>query len=584
VQVLVNHLGYSSGSPKKAVLQGKTGDKPLGFSLVNRGGAEIYRGGLQSRGEAANWKTGCYWSADFSSVNGEGFYRVVVETEGGPVSSDVFEIRDSLITMRMISAVGYYFKAQRSSGEWLLCDRNLPFQGDRQGRVDAHGGWYDATGDYGIHLSHLSHSTVHNPQQIGFSVYTFFKVYELLESSGNYEYSMVKRRMLDEGGQGADFLMRMRAPGGGFFRSINRMTALTPVLDHRRIGFEYRRSSSQFSEKASTADEEIIGDENYETSLRSGGGLAVAALAAAGRHFYPGRDYDGGEYILAAKRAWDHLEAENEKYTNDGEWNLVDEYCALTALVELWRSTGEYGYLEKCRNMYDRICRRGEESGGGIRLMVRPGEPYYHASDEGMPAAAVLQYADIESDGERRAGAIEFCEKIMRRLIQLTDSAANPFGYPRLEYRAGDGTIKQQFFFPHESSAAPWWQGENARLASIAAAARMLAARTADRSLAARLEVLAQDPLDWIMGLNPFDSCMIEGYGKNNIQYFFNNRYDFLNCPGGIVNGITSDLEDEEGIGFISEPGGPIQDNWRWAEQWIPHASWYLYAMALKGE
>jgi hypothetical protein len=583
MKVLINHLGYSSRGPKKAILQG--GETPLGFSLVDRDGAEVFRDKPKSHGEVANWKTGFYWSADFSPVTKEGFYRVVVETTAGAISSDVFEIRDSLLTMRMLSAVGYYFKAQRASGEWLLCDRDLPFQGNRPGRVDAHGGWYDATGDYGIHLSHLSHTTTHNPQQIGFSAYAFFKVYEFLERSGNYEYSMVKRRMLDEGSHGADFLMRMRAPGGSFFRSINRQTAFTPVLDHRHIGFEYHQSSSQFSEKASTADEETINDENYETSLRSGGGLAIAALAAAGRHHYPGRDYSSEDYILAAKRVWDHLEAENEKYTNDGEWNLIDEYCALMALTELWRSTGEYGYIEKIRALYDRIRLRGEDPGDGtIRLMVRPGQPYYHAADEGMPVVAMLQYAEIEDDGERRSGVIEFCEKIMRRLLHLTDSVVNPFGYPRLEYRAGDGTFKQQFFFPHESSAAPWWQGENARIASIAAAARMLAARTADSAFAARLERLAQDPLDWIMGLNPFDSCMIEGYGKNNIQYFFGGRHDFLNCPGGIVNGITSDLEDEEGIGFISEPGGPINDNWRWAEQWIPHASWYLYAMALKGE
>jgi hypothetical protein len=580
--ILINHLGYSSRGPKKAILQG--GDNPRSFSVVNREGAELFSGALRSHGEVGRWKTGLYWSADFSPLTQEGFYRVVVETGKGVLRSDEFEIRDSLITMRMLSAVGYYFKAQRSSGEWLFNDRNLPFQGDRPGRLDAHGGWYDATGDYGIHLSHLSHSTTHNPQQLGFSAYTFFRVCELLEQSGNDEYSMVKRRMLDEGSRGADFLMRMRAPGGSFFRSINRRAAFTPVLDHRHIGFEYHRSSSQFSEKASTADEETIGDENYETSLRSGGGLAIAALAIAGRHPYPGRDYNSEEYILAAKRAWDHLEGENEKYTNDGEWNLVDEYCALMALTELWRSTGEYGYLEKARNMYSRICLRGEGAGDGIRLTVRPGQPYYHAADEGMPVVAILQYAAIESDGKRRSGAIEFCEKIMRHTVQLSDSVANPFGYPRLEYRAGDGTIKQQFFFPHNSSAAPWWQGDNARIASIAAAARMLAARTGDPAFAARLERLAQDPLDWIMGLNPFDSCMIEGYGKNNIQYFFNNRYDFLNCPGGIVNGITSDLEDEEGIGFISEPGGPINDNWRWAEQWIPHGSWYLYAMALKGE
>ena len=86
------------------------------------------------------------------------------------------------------------------------------------------------------------------------------------------------------------------------------------------------------------------------------------------------------------------------------------------------------------------------------------------------------------------------------------------------------------------------------------------------------------------MGLNPFDSCMIEGYGKNNIEYFFQNRYDFLNCPGGIVNGITSNTHDESGIEFVAEPTEEVNDNWRWAEQWIPHASWYLYAMALKKE
>ena len=95
---------------------------------------------------------------------------------------------------------------------------------------------------------------------------------------------------------------------------------------------------------------------------------------------------------------------------------------------------------------------------------------------------------------------------------------------------------------------------------------------------------MAQDPLDWIMGLNPFDSCMIEGYGRNNIQYFFQNRYDFINCPGGIVNGITSGLTDEQGIAFVRQPTLEIDDNWRWAEQWIPHASWFIYASALKRE
>ncbi len=112
----------------------------------------------------------------------------------------------------------------------------------------------------------------------------------------------------------------------------------------------------------------------------------------------------------------------------------------------------------------------------------------------------------------------------------------------------------------------------------------MLSRVTPDPDFAARCRKLAQDTLDWIMGCNPFDACMIEGYGYHNIQYFYEGRYDFLNCPGGICNGITSGLHDEEGIEFVTRPTEEVSDNWRWAEQWIPHASWYLYAMALKFE
>ena len=77
---------------------------------------------------------------------------------------------------------------------------------------------------------------------------------------------------------------------------------------------------------------------------------------------------------------------------------------------------------------------------------------------------------------------------------------------------------------------------------------------------------------------------------QDGVQYcipyigFYEGRYDFLNCPGGICNGITGGLHDEEGIGFVTRPTEEVSDNWRWAEQWIPHASWYLYAMALKFE
>ena len=67
-----------------------------------------------------------------------------------------------------MSDVIYYFKEERSAGRCDKADRHLKFDGNKAGTVDAHGGRWDATGDYGKHFSHLSFSTYFNPQQIPF--------------------------------------------------------------------------------------------------------------------------------------------------------------------------------------------------------------------------------------------------------------------------------------------------------------------------------------------------------------------------------------------------------------------------------
>ena len=193
---------------------------------------------------------------------------------------------------------------------------------------------------------------------------------------------------------------------------------------------------------------------------------------------------------------------------------------------------------------------------------------------------ALLNYVAIETDNALAAKALAGARQLMEGTLARTAAVANPYGYARLLYRDNDtGEIGTKFFFPHNSNAKPWWQGDNARIASLACAALQLAPAVEDE-LADRLRCFAADQINWILGLNPFDACMMEGYGRNNIQYFYNGRYDFLNCPGGICNGITSGLEDEEGIEFVLEPNERIKDNWRWAEQWIPHGTWFLYALA----
>ena len=172
----------------------------------------------------------------------------------------------------------------------------------------------------------------------------------------------------------------------------------------------------------------------------------------------------------------------------------------------------------------------------------------------------------------------------MRFLLEMTNRVSNPFGYAREYTQDRNGNRKEQFFFPHNSDDAPWWQGENARILSLAAAARLLMDTTKDAELRKALQHFADDQVAWVLGLNPYDSCMMVNRGRHNPEYFFRYQYDFIGVPCGIVNGITSAIDDDEGIEYVASPldNPQIDDNWRWAEEWLPHAIWYLHAMGLK--
>ena len=68
----------------------------------------------------------------------------------------------------------------------------------------------------------------------------------------------------------------------------------------------------------------------------------------------------------------------------------------------------------------------------------------------------------------------------------------------------------------------------------------------------------------------------------NNPAYMFFRSYRYTSAPGAIVNGITAGLDSEDGIAFnqgFASTGK--DDDWRWTEEWLPHAAWYLYAISL---
>lgn len=587
LKVLTNHLGYEPDGPKRAVLQGKEGDNVTTCKVrVYPSDKEVFSNTATKTGPVRKWKDWYFWTLEFDSVTAEGDYLIECATNKGAIRSFPFVVRKNLLERHTLSDVVYYFKGQRSSGLLDQADRNSPL-GDASGkRADLHGGWYDATGDYGKHLSHLSYSTYFNPQQITLTVWSLFKTYEQLEKRGEPNFRQYKRRVLDEALYGADYLVRLKNPAGSFYRSIGAPGPEKKAEDRRvsaaMRGFRIKQTNTEGIDGAPPRTEEQARVAE-EVSYRAGGGVTIAALALASAYPVSG-DFSHADYLRVAEDAFAYLEKNNLSLTNDGKENIVDDYCALLAATELYRVTKKAAYKAAADKRANRLISR-LISRGSYKNYWRADDgdrPFFHAADAGYPVVSLLYYAEV-ADERMKAAALDTVKKSLRFELEVTGEVSNPFGYSRQLVQNKAGVRRTSFFYPHDAETAPWWQGENARLGSMATAARLAAKYFAtDAAFARQLQSFALNQLNWILGLNPYDCSMLHGTGRNNPDYMFFEAWEYKNAPGGIVNGITAGFKDEEEIDFhlmVAETGA--DHDWRWGEQWLPHAAWYMLAVAV---
>ncbi|MGW6199979.1 glycoside hydrolase family 9 protein [Kribbella sp. NPDC055110] len=495
----------------------------------------------------------------------------------GPVESAPFVIEADRVQRQTMSDVLAYFKAMRSSGEIDRKDRTARLWGDLDTTVDARGGWLDASGDTSKFLSHLTYTSTMSPQQIPLCAWAMLAARDEIAAHHPALTRLLSTRLRDEALFGADFLIRFRSPDGYFYTGI--FDALTKQLDERFVTAPLQNS---------------VRTSRYQAAYRHGAGLAIAALARASTTETDG-DYTRATYLEAAYEAFTHLEQHNRNYLFDNTESIIDDYCALLGTTELaaaLRTTGGHGVVggdeavrgdgavgaeDRIAAVADSAWRRAHSlvaryvssgDGPGWFRGDEGGRAFVHAVEPGLPILALLRFAEVFPTTRQAEHARATAVRAMLDVLDRTSAVPNPFGYPR--------NALDQFFFPHENETGYWWQGENAAIASLSAAASACA--RADGVAAAdrlRFQIFANDQLAWILGRNPYDICMLQGRGRNNPEY----HSDFPNLPGGIVNGITSGWTNEQDLAFLP-PDAPTGESWRWAEQWIPHTGWFLLATA----
>ena len=596
-----NQVGYDVDQPISVIVQSENLADGAEFSVMS-GGTAVKTGKLSTGSNPDNWlNSGKFYVVDLTGLKA-GKYTLQVFENGQSQNSGEFTVEENALAKNTLATVLNYFYEDRADDPTVEgWDKSMSiYKSDK--KVDVHGGWYDASGDVSKYFSHLSYANYLNPQQIPLTVWSLAfaseRIPNLLGST------VTKAKTADEAAYGADFLVRMLAEEGFFYMTV------------------FDNWGSPFGKREICAFSGKDGDKSadYQTAFREGGGMAIAALASATRLNLKG-DFTSEQYLAAAEKAYKHLSEKQGigkscAYCDDGKENIIDDYTALLAATELYAATKTQSYLEDAYDRAQKLSSRVSDDGYFWSDDAKT-RPFWHASDAGLPLVALARYSEV-------VGAIEKADNIRIKdrpvpdwacvdmigggcvnetlanvrnaiynhymwLVKITNKVDNPFGYARQTYKT-NGAVKDGFFIPHDNESNYWWQGEDARLASLSAAA-MYANRVMEQEFRSRnmddVQKYAVDQLDWILGKNPYATCMMYGKGlKNPKKYDGQSEYD-ATLEGGIANGITGKNQDGSGIAWTDDGVGAVGFDsekeswqvWRWDEQWLPHSTWYLMAL-----
>lgn len=596
-----NQVGYDVGQPISVIVKSDNLADGADFSVMS-GGSAVKTGKLSVGSNPDNWlSNGKFYVADLTGLTA-GKYTLQVSENGQMQNSGEFTVAENALASNTLATVLDYFYDDRADDPTVEgWDKSMSvYKSDK--KVDVHGGWYDASGDVSKYLSHLSYANYLNPQQIPLTVWSLAfaseRIPTLLASTSS------KAKTADEAAYGADFLVRMLSEEGFFYMTV----------------FDNWGSPLGKREICAFSGSDGIKSTDYQTAFREGGGMAIAALASAARLKLKG-DFTSEQYLAAAEKAYKHLSEKQSiggdcAYCDDHKENIIDDYTALLAATELFAATKKQNYLEDAYDRAEHLASRVSENGYFWSDDAKT-RPFWHASDAGLPLVALARYSEVVGAIEADAG-IEVhgqpfpywacvamigggCvnESIVKArnaikshfdwLVKITNKVDNPFGYARQTYKT-NGAIKDGFFIPHDNESNYWWQGEDARLASLSAA-MMYAMRVIKKEYrdldTDGAQKYAADQLDWILGKNPYGTCMMYGKGiKNPKKYDGQSDFD-ATLEGGIANGITGKNNDGSGIAWTDDGVAAVGFDsmkeswqvWRWDEQWLPHSTWYMMAL-----
>jgi hypothetical protein len=316
----------------------------------------------------------------------------------------------------------------------------------------------------------------------------------------------------------------------------------------------------------------VIGtaDDRYINTEKPGevGAIFATLQGLVGQCYAASDSAYAGQCLAAGARAWKAYEAPSS--TSETAWWAM-------AACELFRATRASEYRNHAELLGRRLLEMQNTTFIADQRRIRGfwmngEEPFMDIVDSAVPPMALLELHAAFPEAKDRQKWLDAVRLYLDEYA-LPMSARNAYriiplgvfiGSPTPEtYRPLGGRLTYRYFHPVRKQF--WWQGANCHLASHALLLGLSYKLTGKREYVD----LAYRQLEWILGANPFASCMMTGEGMRNP--YPHSRFVGL-IPGGIMNGIAGNVRDE-----------PVLDlqyrlDWRTTEYWSPHVAFFIWA------
>lgn len=557
VNLLINQAGYLPQAAKTVVT---IGTRNGNFEVIDLESQKVvYKGTFKpDAGDFGNYSAG-----DFTSLTKEGHFYIKCDT----LRSYPFEISESVYRQPVNKIVGY-FSLQRcgssTTGYLSPCHLDDGVRMDNGKHQDVTGGWHDASD-----LRKWVGATIYG--MIGLS-----KTYELLKGT-----DPLREKILEELMWGNQYFLKMQEPDGY-------------IMNYVGGDVQKHSDSNRWTDNVTGAEG---GDLRF---VKPSAGRSTADMLLFG--FKDDRVIRTDPVDLVAQFNFVSSEAIMSRITRTGipdysqkcleaaikcfEWCLKTvkdsdagvNGAALQAANELFKTTKQEiyrNYAVERAILIKKLQSAKQESGPGGFFFTSPSEkePFkdiWHGCLEFISICDLIETLPTHKDVPVWKEIISgYAKNYLKYMSERNSFGIVPYGLFTGKDPGGNrkaGSYWYRYFMQPELS---WWVGINSNLAS-AGVGLMKASKALNDP---ELEALAQRQLDWIIGVNPFNSSTIVSVGHSNPIHFGGSTFlpSTPVLPGAVLNGLGGDAADQPVIG---------NGIWQISEYWTPMVAYTLWLMA----